>query len=35
MTGAIAKYISVGMIIEEGFPLKDLQEIVNTMRKAG
>ena len=34
MTGAIAKYISVGMIIEEGFPLKDLQEIVNTMRKA-
>lgn len=34
MTGAIAKYISVGVIIEEGFPLKDLQEIVNTMRKA-
>ena len=34
MTGAIAKYISVGMIIEEGFLLKDLQEIVKTMRKA-
>lgn len=34
MTGAIPKYISVGMIIEEGFPFKDLQEIVQTMRKA-
>lgn len=34
MTGAMAKYISVGMIIEEGFPLKDLREIVSTMRKA-
>ncbi len=34
MTGAMAKYISVGLIIEEGFPLKQLQEIVDTMRKA-
>ena len=34
MTGAMAKYISVGMIIEEGFPMKDLKEIAATMRKA-
>lgn len=34
MTGAVAKYISVGMIIEEGFPMKDLKEIAATMRKA-
>lgn len=34
MTGAMAKYISVGMIIEEGFPMKDLKEIAETMRKA-
>lgn len=34
MTGAVPKYISVGMIIEEGFPLRDLREIVATMRKA-
>ena len=34
MTGAVAKYISVGMIIEEGFPIKDLREIVSTMRRA-
>ena len=34
MTGAMAKYISVGMIIEEGFSLKDLQQIVKTMRHA-
>lgn len=34
MTGAMARYISVGMIIEEGFPLKDLKAIAATMRKA-
>lgn len=34
MTGAMAKYISVGLIIEEGFPMKDLKEIAATMRKA-
>ncbi len=34
MTGAIPRYLSVGMIIEEGFPLSDLQTIVNTMREA-
>ncbi len=33
MTGAIAKYISVGLIIEEGFEISKLQEIVSTMRK--
>ena len=34
MTGAIPKYISVGMIIEEGFKIKDLQELVQTMKAA-
>lgn len=34
MTGAIAKYISVGMIIEEGFSIDELKEIVKTMRAA-
>lgn len=34
MTGAVAKYISVGMIIEEGFPMADLRKIVSTMRQA-
>ena len=34
MTGAVPKYISVGMIIEEGFALSDLRQIVNTMRRA-
>ena len=34
MTGAVPKYISVGMIIEEGFTLSDLRQIVNTMRQA-
>ena len=33
MTGAIPRYLSVGMIIEEGFPIKDLQTIVSTMKK--
>ena len=34
MTGAEAKYISVGMIIEEGFLFSDLRKIVKTMRQA-
>ena len=34
MTGAMAKYISVGMIIEEGFPMSQLKEIAATMRHA-
>ena len=33
-SGAIPKYLSVGFIIEEGFPVKDLIEIVDTMAKA-
>lgn len=39
MCGAIPKYISVGLIIEEGFPIKDLKIILETMaiaaKKAG
>ncbi|MBB5335401.1 hydrogenase expression/formation protein HypE [Pectinatus brassicae] len=34
MTGAVPKYISVGMIIEEGFAIADLQKIVMTMKEA-
>lgn len=34
MTGAVPKYISVGMILEEGFPIKDLRTIVDTMSQA-
>lgn len=33
MTGAVPRYLSAGLIIEEGFPIKDLKEIVATMRK--
>ncbi len=37
--GAIPKYLTAGFILEEGFPMADLQRIVNTMssaaRKAG
>ena len=33
MTGAVPKYISVGMIIEEGFSIDKLKEIVKTMRQ--
>ena len=33
MTGAIPRYISAGLIIEEGFPVKDLKEILATMRQ--
>ncbi|MCF6248281.1 MAG: hydrogenase expression/formation protein HypE [Desulfobacula sp.] len=34
MCGAIPKYISVGLIIEEGLPMADLQTILETMAKA-
>lgn len=34
MTGAVPKYISVGMILEEGFPVSELRSIVDTMRQA-
>jgi hydrogenase expression/formation protein HypE len=34
MCGAIPKYISVGLIIEEGLPLKDLKIILETMADA-
>ena len=33
MTGAVPRYISVGVIIEEGFPIADLKVIVHTMRQ--
>ncbi len=33
MTGAVPKYITCGMIIEEGFPIKDLRTIAHTMRQ--
>ena len=32
--GAIPKFLSVGMIIEEGFSVKNLKKIVESMRKA-
>ena len=39
VSGAVPKYISAGFIIEEGFPLSDLETIVKTMadeaKKAG
>lgn len=39
MTGSIPRYLSVGMILEEGFPIADLRRIVETMcqtaKKAG
>lgn len=31
MTGSIPRYLSVGMILEEGFPIADLRRIVETM----
>ena len=34
MNGATPLYLSAGMIIEEGFPLKDLETIVLSMKKA-
>lgn len=33
VSGAIPKYLTTGFIIEEGFPISDLKEIVNTMAK--
>ena len=34
MTGAVPRYLSVGMILEEGFPIADLRRIVESMRLA-
>ena len=34
MSGAIPKYLSVGFILEEGFPLADLKRIVESMAQA-
>ena len=34
VTGAIPKYISVGLIIEEGFAIDDLKKILQSMSKA-
>lgn len=34
MTGAVPKYLSVGMILEEGFPIADLKKIVASMKQA-
>src|SRR5574344_2769966 len=33
MTGAIPRYISAGLILEEGFPVADLKRILATMRQ--
>ena len=33
MTGAVPRYLSVGLVLEEGFPIKDLQAILHTMRE--
>ncbi len=33
MTGAVPRYLSAGIIIEEGFPIKDLRTIAHTMRE--
>lgn len=33
MTGAIPRYISAGLILEEGFPIADLKRILATMRQ--
>lgn len=34
MCGAVPQYLSVGMIIEEGFPMADLERVVAHMRQA-
>ncbi|WP_299199813.1 hydrogenase expression/formation protein HypE [uncultured Amphritea sp.] len=34
MSGAVPKYLSAGFILEEGFPLADLQRIVQSMARA-
>ena len=33
MTGAVPRYLSAGLIVEEGFPIKDLRTIAHTMHK--
>ena len=32
MCGAVPRYLSMGLILEEGFPIKDLERILNSMR---
>jgi hydrogenase expression/formation protein HypE len=34
MCGAVPRYLSMGLILEEGFPLMDLERILNSMRAA-
>ena len=34
MTGAVPRYLSMGLILEEGFPLADLRKILHTMHLA-
>ena len=34
MTGAVPRYLSMGLILEEGFPIADLKKIVQTMKLA-
>ncbi|MBL7179919.1 MAG: hydrogenase expression/formation protein HypE [Pseudomonadota bacterium] len=34
MCGAVPQYLSAGLILEEGFPMKDLERILNDMRVA-
>ena len=34
MTGAVPRYLSAGVILEEGFPMKDLKKIVHSMHLA-
>ena len=33
MTGAVPRYISAGIILEEGFPVEDLRKIAHTMKE--
>ena len=33
MTGAVPRYLSAAMVIEEGFPIEDLRKIAQTMRE--
>jgi hydrogenase expression/formation protein HypE len=34
MCGALPRYLSMGLILEEGFPMEDLKRILTSMRKA-
>jgi hydrogenase expression/formation protein HypE len=34
MCGAVPRYLSMGLILEEGFPIADLKRILTSMRKA-